>query len=264
MKLNDKRVLSLFTKSKLPARPINFENGDLIFPFDVKTGFVNATEGGYVFDNRVEDYSRFEKIFTGYEAILAQWDNSTFTRANATKDNLIKTYQSGSAFLAKEDMSTSTNDFDDYDVNDEFVVERDVIEVKYNTDKVFTEADVLKLYVIPNKYGKTLFRVDKIKAHPLNDKDEIAYSTITFSSVNNILAETGLAINQFIQFSAPGEGYAFPKLIERIKAGFEPPIDFNQEIDLPTPNQGDVDEYVVGSFRNEGLCKVKYNFGSGK
>lgn len=39
------------------------------------------------------------------------------------------------------------------------------------------------------------------------------YAKISLRSLNDKLADTGLAIDQYVQFSCPGEGYAFPKLI---------------------------------------------------
>ena len=97
MIFSDKKIEKLFTLSKIPQRPINVENGDLIFPFSLMTGFVNATEGGYVFNSKVEDYSRFERIFTGYESSLVQWDFSTYSTNK--NNNIVKKYQSGNAFL---------------------------------------------------------------------------------------------------------------------------------------------------------------------
>lgn len=216
MIFSDKKIEKLFTLSKVPQRPINFENGDLIFPFVIKSGFVNSTEQGYVFDDTITDYSRFERIFTGYESILAQWEGSSFLTNNREKTQVIKHFSEGRYILGKEDYSESTNSFEELDFNNDYQVERDVVEIKYNVNGVFSEADVLKLYVMPKKYGNMLFRVKNIVMHPANDTNKILYSTITFISVNSILTKTGLALNQFIQFSAPAEGYAFPSVIERI------------------------------------------------
>lgn len=72
MKFNDQRVNSIF-KQTIANLPIFDFSGseDLVFPFEVKTGFVNTTEEGIVFNSNVTDYARYERIFTGFEAVSA-------------------------------------------------------------------------------------------------------------------------------------------------------------------------------------------------
>lgn len=264
MKLNDKRVESIFTKSQIPARPITIKNGDLIYPFEVKMGYVASTEEGYVFKSNVSDYGRFERIWTGYEQSLIQWENSTFAVANTENTNIAdiakngigvkKQYLAGESFLAKLDTDMQENQIDKYGFDNDFLVDRDVITLTYNTNKIFNESDVFKFYIIPSKHGKTIFRITNINSHPTNDDKTIAYSTITLTSLNENLSASGIAVNQFIQFSAPGEGYAFPKEIKRYELGYLPVAQYKTIHDITTIVAGV--EYVVESFRNEGLSTV--------
>ena len=59
-----------------PPLPISLtkKNSFLVFPFDLTAGFITSTENGLRQNDNIdiEDYSNFQRIFTGLESMIAQ------------------------------------------------------------------------------------------------------------------------------------------------------------------------------------------------
>ena len=121
MKMNQNRITSLFNKTFADLPNFSFDNSteELIFPFVVKTGFVDSTEKGFVFNSNIDNYSRFERIFTGYEAISAIWEDST--RIDTSVANIgKKSYTIGKNIRAFFDMENSSTNFSNLQENSDF------------------------------------------------------------------------------------------------------------------------------------------------
>lgn len=92
------------------------------------------------------------------------------------------------------------------------------------TTHEFSQSELFYLYVIPIRSSiydtvdtKTstneveLMFISNIEVHR-SENGAYCYSTVVFSSLNDHLTTTGQTIQSFVQFGAPGEGYAFPKV----------------------------------------------------
>ncbi|WP_419334191.1 hypothetical protein [Spiroplasma endosymbiont of Sarcophaga variegata] len=88
------------------------------------------------------------------------------------------------------------------------------IETTYN----FQREDFLRFYLVPLQSDKedvddNLLMFISNAQPKYNDLNELVYWNITFSYVKDYINTTGQTIQQFVQFSAPGEGYVIPKII---------------------------------------------------
>lgn len=54
--------------------PLTKDNSFLVFPFDLTAGYITSTENGLRQNDNIdiEDYSNFQRIFTGLESMIAQ------------------------------------------------------------------------------------------------------------------------------------------------------------------------------------------------
>ena len=239
--INDLQFLSTTSKS------VRF----YICPFTLVLGSINTTNSGYRNNYSIpNDYSDFAKVFTGEEALIADWDNSyTITKqnnpilpSNPTKQDLdmyygIKTFKVGDYFYGNLEADNAGINFVPSQINSNFTSEEIVktktlriLNIKEN--KFFInqiEQYYFKFFVIP-ELDKTLIVDKSIKKNPFYDiskqyyylqnittvwnktKKEIAYIECTFVSVNDVIKKSGLAVNQYIQNGGPGEPYAFPTI----------------------------------------------------
>lgn len=188
------------------------DNSFLVFPFDIVLGYITSTENGIVNNNsiQVEDYSALERVFTGLENVLTTWTGSwTVEKKQDTDTFLTKTPKIGEhfrAFINQEQIGAS---FEPSTISADFLQEI--------TDEVFTlhcyedlPLNYLnKLFIIPGlKENKWLYISSSTKYY---NKDKTLHHTeITLSSLNNKIAKSGGAVEQFVHRSAPGEGYTWP------------------------------------------------------
>ncbi len=273
MKLNTNVTDKIFRKSlvDLPTFDLDKNKVDTIFPFDVKTGFVNATEEGIVFSSEVRNYSRFERIFTGFEAVSVQWQDSTsiIVSGNTGAKKGVKNFQPGRALLAQYDNETNTDDFSDLAEDTNFMKERVVTTVKYYMKNPITADDIVKLWIIPGRFKKTIFFIDSVTEYIDPSNNEFKYAEVTFHSLDDKLSNTGLAIDQYVQFSAPGEGFAFPELTDQVTERKLLNIQkdnrsFKQKGDIPSTliksgAEFYIEEFVDKNNVNQGKCVVQYN-----
>lgn len=135
-------------------------------------------------------------------------------------DFYYKTIKKGKAFKVRVDSSSASvqfsqspgsnflGDYTQWQSTKSFVVD---------TTTILYDDDLYKLYMIPQitqdkKNDITLLYISDISYFYDADGKKI-YNRVVFSSINDYLASTGQTIQQTIQFAAPGEGYAVPKLI---------------------------------------------------
>ncbi|MFJ1522396.1 hypothetical protein [Spiroplasma sp. ald] len=88
------------------------------------------------------------------------------------------------------------------------------IETTYN----FQREDFLRFYLVSLQSDKedvddNLLMFISNAQPKYNDLNELVYWNITFSYVKDYINTTGQTIQQFVQFSAAGEGYVIPKII---------------------------------------------------
>ncbi len=191
------------------------ENMVNLYPFELVMGFVTQTEAGQNGNNvDVYDYSTFEKIFTGLENVLAKWEDAyKVTVINEDDGFLKKTYSVGRHIKAINGSLTSSASFEPSPVSSDFLQEVSEEGLQVLTyDPWDHEKDTLKLFICPTpsrKFEKWLY-VESATKYFSND-GKYQHTLINLRTLNSRIATTGGAKEQFVNRSAPGEGYAWPK-----------------------------------------------------
>lgn len=208
-----------------------------VCPFTIILGTINSTEAGYKPPNSIpNDYTSFSKIFTGREAIQAVWDHSYVPVQDDPVNNpndAYKQIKAGDVFFGNVVSDQVGIAYSASAQNNAFIQEQAVKNVVINIPNQGKNfdfinnilANIYKLYVIPEinaiRNSDNTFQVDRqwyiletaTKTYNNNTK-ELAYIQCTFVSLNDRLATSGLAINQYVQLGAPGDPVAFPTIDE--------------------------------------------------
>ncbi|WP_338986868.1 hypothetical protein [Spiroplasma endosymbiont of Dasysyrphus albostriatus] len=214
------------------------QNKDLQFrvcPFTIILGAINSTNGGYKPPTSIpNDYTSFSKIFTGREAIQAVWDHSYYPIQDKDNPDLAyKQLQIGDVFYGNILSDQLGITYSATPANNAFIQEQAIKNVVINIPnekKNFNfinniVANLYKLYMIPEinkvintdksiKVDRQWYILEVASKTYNNENKELAYIQCTFSSLNDKLATSGLAINQYVQLGAPGDPVALPALDE--------------------------------------------------
>ncbi|WP_342266650.1 hypothetical protein [Spiroplasma endosymbiont of Villa modesta] len=214
------------------------QNKDLQFrvcPFTIILGAINSTETGYKPPTSIpNDYTSFSKIFTGREAIQAVWDHSYYPIQNKDNpDEAYKQLQIGDVFYGNILSDQLGITYSATPANNAFIQEQAIKNVVINIPnekKNFNfinniVSNLYKLYMIPEinkvinidksiKVDRQWYILEVASKTYNNENKELAYIQCTFSSLNDKLAHSGLAINQYVQLGAPGDPVALPALDE--------------------------------------------------
>ncbi|WJG69929.1 hypothetical protein [Spiroplasma ixodetis] len=214
------------------------QNKDLQFrvcPFTIILGAINSTETGYKPPTSIpNDYTSFSKIFTGREAILSVWDNSfdliepDLKTIDSTGKKVLKV---GDVFYGNILSDQLGITYSATPANNAFIQEQAIKNVVINIPnekKNFNfinniVSNLYKLYMIPEinkvintdksiKVDRQWYILEVASKTYNNENKELAYIQCTFSSLNDKLATSGLAINQYVQLGAVGEPVAIPAL----------------------------------------------------
>uniref|UniRef100_UPI0015E12D02 hypothetical protein n=1 Tax=Spiroplasma melliferum TaxID=2134 RepID=UPI0015E12D02 len=248
------------TDSKVIKRKIQELDKWFIFPFVITNGIIPLTTSGYKPINSVpQDYSDFTLAITGNATIIAQWKNAfKLEQVNkGTKDNNFKDADNfytkiinpmkydtdrGDMFEAYLQNSTSGAYFSNQGTPDP-VFQGISTQRQYtllSTEKQFGQNDELSLYIVLNNNNENIGG-ETINTYEYNqsiqwlyisnitdyydpfDNKKFLFQEITFSSVNDQLSKSGMAIWQKIQHGAIGEGYFFPRIINGV-------VDYDPEL----------------------------------
>ncbi|WP_342266378.1 hypothetical protein [Spiroplasma endosymbiont of Villa modesta] len=214
------------------------QNKDLQFrvcPFTIILGAINSTETGYKPPTSIpNDYTSFSKIFTGREAIQAVWDHSYYPIQNKDNpDEAYKQLQVGDVFYGNILSDQLGITYSATPANNAFIQEQAIKNVVINIPnekKNFNfinniVSNLYKLYMIPEinkvintdksiKVDRQWYILEVASKTYNNENKELAYIQCTFSSLNDKLAHSGLAINQYVQLGAPADPVALPALDE--------------------------------------------------
>ncbi|WP_338962457.1 MULTISPECIES: hypothetical protein [unclassified Spiroplasma] len=214
------------------------QNKDLQFrvcPFTIILGAINSTETGYKPPTSIpNDYTSFSKIFTGREAIQAVWDHSYYPIQNKDNpDEAYKQLQIGDVFYGNILSDQLGITYSATPANNAFIQEQAIKNVVINIPnekKNFNfinniVSNLYKLYMIPEinkvintdksiKVDRQWYILEVASKTYNNENKELAYIQCTFSSLNDKLAHSGLAINQYVQLGAPADPVALPALDE--------------------------------------------------
>ncbi|ALA97632.1 P123 [Spiroplasma kunkelii CR2-3x] len=241
------------TDSKVIKRKIQELDKWFIFPFVITNGVIPLTTSGYKPINSIpQDYSDFTLAITGNATIIAQWKNA-FKLKQVNKGTEQKDFKDADNFYTKiiNPMHYPTNRGDVYEAylqnstsgayfssqgTPDPIFQGISTQRQYtllSTDKQFGQNDELNLYVVLNKNNENIGG-ETINTYEYNqsiqwlyisnitdyydpfDNKKFLFQEITFSSVNDHLSKSGMAIWQKIQHGAIGEGYFFPRIIDGV------------------------------------------------
>ncbi len=217
MQLDPRLIKQAIARSNLPKIQTDKQSKYFICPFDIILGTTNSSEIGLFEDNyNPADFGSFEKIFSGKDSVLTVWTNSTSAeKALDDDDFLTKKYKVGEYQRGVLVDQTTNITFSASQEDNDFISQKSIknIIIRFEGWKP-TEADIFKFYILPNSQTDNLFYINSITEfnNPQNNKTE--YVEINFQNLTVELAKSGRAISNYPQFSAPGEGYAFPLIQE--------------------------------------------------
>ncbi len=211
----DPRASKSLLNVELPKIQTDKQNNYFICPFNMILGTTNSSEIGLFEENyNPADFGSFEKIFSGKDSVLVIWDQSTTaTKEQDTDTFLTKNFKIGTYKKGVEVSTDTTIEFSASKEDNDFISQKSIknILLRFEGWKP-TEAEIFKLYILPNSETDNLFYISNISEvnNPATNKTE--YVEINFTNLTVELAKSGRAITNYPQFSAPGEGYAFPVL----------------------------------------------------
>ena len=214
-----------------PANTI-LRNKVAVFPFIIRSGFVNLTEKGYV-DRNAEpsNYGFFQKLFIGNESIIATWENSTSLVKPRNKNYYEYDFHLGSKYFGQviDGMYNKSIEVEDVNIDGDFMGMKysSNITLRFNVNQKFAnadsnfypyEVDMFKLYTIPQLSLNKWYYISNVETIYNDANTEIIMCEVTFSSLDDKLQQSGYAVEQYINYAAPGEPYAKP-VIEYLENG---------------------------------------------
>ena len=214
-----------------PANTI-LRNKVAVFPFIIRSGFVNLTEKGYV-DRNAEpsNYGFFQKLFIGNESIIATWENSTSLVKPRSKNYYEYDFHLGSKYFGQviDGMYNKSIEVEDVNTDGDFMGMKysSNITLRFNVNQKFAnadsnfypyEVDMFKLYTIPQLSLNKWYYISNVETIYNDANTEIIMCEVTFSSLDDKLQQSGYAVEQYINYAAPGEPYAKP-VIEYLENG---------------------------------------------
>ena len=214
-----------------PANTI-LRNKVAVFPFILRSGFINMTEKGYV-DRNAEpsNYGFFQKLFIGNESIIATWENSTRLVKPRNKNYYEYDFHLGSKYFGQviDGMYNKSIEVEDVNTDGDFMGMKysSNITLRFNVNQKFAnadnnfypyEVDMFKLYTIPQLSLNKWYYISNVETIYNDANTEIIMCEVTFSSLDDKLQQSGYAVEQYINYAAPGEPYAKP-VIEYLENG---------------------------------------------
>lgn len=202
-------------QSKQKHITLNKDNAFQIAPFKLIAGFISSTENGIVSNDNsyIDDYSTFQRIFTGLENILAVWEDSIIVQKMNENDNFLTKIPNfaGRSFWGMVTNESTGAVFEPSPIDASFLEQFTTNSFSVFTYENLSEDDLFKLYTIPGiNETKWLYITSATKFY--NTKKEFEHVEITFTTLNETIARSGGAVEQFVHRSAPGEGYAWPRV----------------------------------------------------
>lgn len=256
LRINPNRLQQVFKDSQNIQELIKTTT-DLMFavcPFTIILGTLNTTEAGYKPANLiVNNYTNFSKVFTGRESVLAVWDDCYETSQVITpldkggdetnNYGIVKVKQNedgsngGKRYYGRLLQSAVITSFKPNAVNDtmsQMSATKTVnLIFEYGKNEVLFDEitnNIYKFFIIPELFefkdskDNNFLSTDRqwyylencvVIYNSQTKKPEILQAT--FTSVNDVISKSGLAINQYIQISAPGDRCCFPTVDKKTK-----------------------------------------------
>lgn len=211
-----------------------------IFPFTINNGTIPLTETGYKPSNsKITDFGQYELILTGNTPVIIIWKNSTkiYQKNKGIKDEngnitgqdqfYTKQYKVGdywNAYLVDDNSGVSFGELSSNTIFKTISTTRQYTLIMFE-EQIKTD-DYLQFFCVfnddnENIGGNTGDNQDRQLLYISNVTNyydpypggKFAMQSITFSSINDRLQQSGQTTQGFIQYGGPGSGYAFPTII---------------------------------------------------
>lgn len=198
-----------------------------IFPFVLRNGFQNVSQRGFEpKGSSTSAFSFFQKVFTGLETITATWKNSTKLNVReADKGTYDYDFQVGDYYkgLIVPGSAVRRLEINDVNGNEDFMAMQEAQEVTImfsrNAQGVgsteeqgfeLTEDDMFNLYIIPEIFENKWLYISNHTTYTHPQNKNIILTEVVFTSLKDSLEKSGRALEQYVQYAAPGEPYAMP------------------------------------------------------
>lgn len=189
------------------------ENSFYLIPFKITLGFINQSNLGVNENLNIYDFATWQRIFTGLANLIARWKDSTIVYKKNDDDLfLTKEYVVGAFIRAFITTKSSGVSFEPSPIDNNFVSQLTNESVEVYTYEPINDEELQDFYIIPQIGSNKWLYIENVIQHEYAGKK---LYKLTLSSVNNKIAQSGRAIEEYIQFGAPGEGYAFPQIDEK-------------------------------------------------
>lgn len=211
-----------------------------IFPFTINNGAIPLTETGYKpINSKITDFGQYELILAGNTPIVVIWKNSTiiYQKNKGTTDPIThkttgqdqfytKQYKIGDYWNAYLIDDTSGVNFDNLKQDNLFKTistSRQYTLVMFENQ--ITVDDYLQFFCVFNdeneniggntgkNQDRQLLYLSNVTNFYSSYNGTFSMQVLTFSSVNDRIVASGQNTMDFVQYSSPGSGYAFPTII---------------------------------------------------
>lgn len=192
------------------------QNAFVIIPFQV-SGIQDYTNAGYVnYQVNPEDAETFKRVWTGNDSCVLSWYKSVTLNEYKLNGvpNYSYNYQVGDYILGEITSNDSICELNQDVSYSEYTAQQIRKSVSFRVDatkKTIGDYYQLMLYKIPTYSKDTVYRLENIDRIYFNKK--LLCYQLTFTSINQDLANTGKAKQQNINMSAPGQGYLNPMVM---------------------------------------------------
>lgn len=204
-------------------------NGVFVFPYEIRSGFLNKTEVGYIETNEdIDSYSFFQKLITGKENINVVWRNSTKLVKPKNKNEYVFKFVIGDHYIGAivgNNLNKEVEFYDD-ELNHKNIKLNNtvVLHFVYNTENSYSrlfpksspfitsKEDLFCLYRIPQLFGNEWMYITNINYETMPETNKIVGCFVSFASLNEQLSASGEILEGYIHENTPNEPYAKPKL----------------------------------------------------
>ena len=223
MRINNNKIIKMFESlgdktqiNKFLNYKFDDDNAFSLIPFTLEDlGLVNSTEAGFQKNNiKIDSFTSYAKVITGLSSMLAKWDNAYKVYQKEPEDTfLTKEFKVGRTIKATSTTLQTGSNLIRSPIDDNFKQIEIEENITIQINEQLSAEDIFKVFIIPEKNKWRWLYIPAGGITEYFDKDnEFVYADIQLSSLNSLYATSGGAIEQFIQKSAPGDGYAWPKI----------------------------------------------------
>lgn len=212
MAFGQHHIFNRFQDAQINTLPFTKDNTFYVFPFELVLGFINQTEAGINDNIGIYDFNTYQRVFTGLENVIARWEGAyNVYQKNNSDLFLTKEYSVGrslNGYINSKDLATV---FRPSRIDSSFTTQMTDESITVYFEDELAEFDLFKLYIIPEMNSFKWLYIQSLTKYYDNNKTFL-YSEVTFANLNNAIASSGRAVEEFVHFGAAGEGYAYPSI----------------------------------------------------